>query len=150
MLSPADHELDQPRAGQQLFASPDRSSFEVLNVKSAPVLRSLQNAIDQISRIWDQPSLRRPWCQCHHKTAPTPTTAAAINTTSKAEFSIQAIAGMPSAMMRPRRQTCHESTCTPAVKVPNASRVKIASAVVCAVKILCTLLSSIKFITSRK
>src|SRR5215469_12941268 len=21
-------------------------------------------------RIWDQPSLR-PWCQCHHKTAPT-------------------------------------------------------------------------------
>src|SRR5262250_2972450 len=61
--------------------------------------------------IWDQPLLR-PWCQCHHKTAPTPTTATAIGTTSRAEFSIQAIAGIPSAMIRPRRQTCHESTCT--------------------------------------
>src|SRR5262249_19956475 len=92
----------------------------------------------------------RPWCQCHHKTAPTPTTATAISTTSKAEFSIQAIAGMPSAMIRPRRQTCHESTCTPAVKVPSARRVKTASPVACAVKILSTLLSSIKFMTSRK
>src|SRR6516164_6390978 len=92
----------------------------------------------------------RPWCQCAHKTAPTPTTATAIGTTSRAEFSIQAIAGIPSAMMRPRRQTCHENTCTPAVKVPSARRVKTASPVVCAVKILCTLLSSIKFITTRK
>src|SRR6516162_2980575 len=40
-------------------------------------------------RVWDQPLLR-PWCQCHHKTAPTPTTATAIGTTSRAEFSIQA------------------------------------------------------------
>src|SRR5437762_2377170 len=31
-------------------------------------------------RIWDQPLLR-PCCQCHHKTAPTPTTATAIGTT---------------------------------------------------------------------
>src|SRR5215470_12386409 len=31
-------------------------------------------------RIWDQPLLR-PWCQCHHNTAPTPTTATAIGTT---------------------------------------------------------------------
>src|SRR5262245_31036954 len=99
-------------------------------------------------RIWDQPL--RPWCQCHHKTAPTPTTATAIGTTSRAEFSIQAIAGIPSAMIRPRRQTCHESTCTPAVKVPSARRVKTASPVACAVKILCTLLSSIKCMTSRK
>src|SRR5262245_11918386 len=91
-----------------------------------------------------------PWCQGHHKTAPTPTTATAIGTTSRAEFSIQAIAGIPSAMIRPRRQTCHESTCTPAVKVPSARRVKTASPVACAVKILCTLLSSIKFMTSRK
>src|SRR5215471_5365366 len=94
--------------------------------------------------------LLRPWCQCHHKTAPTPTTATVIGTTSRAEFSIQAIAGIPRAMSRPRRQTCHESTCTPAVKVPSASRVKTASPVACAVKILCTLLSSIKFMTSRK
>src|SRR5215472_4535219 len=100
-------------------------------------------------RIWDQPLLR-PWCQCHHKTAPTPTTATAIGTTSRAEFSIQAIAAIPSAMIRPRRQICHESTCTPAVKVPSARRVKTASPVACAVKILCTLLSSIKFKTSRK
>src|SRR6516165_2152494 len=78
-------------------------------------------------RIWDQPLLR-PWCQCHHKTAPTPTTATAIGTMSRAEFSIQAIAGIPSAMIRPRRQTCHESTCTPAVKVPSARRVKTARA----------------------
>ena len=37
----------------------------------------------------------------------------------------------------------------PAVKVPSASSVKIASAVVCAVKIRCTLVSSIMFITKR-
>src|SRR5215472_7813887 len=30
--------------------------------------------------IWHQPLLR-PWCQCHHNTAPTPTTATAIGTT---------------------------------------------------------------------
>src|SRR6516165_8475834 len=48
-------------------------------------------------RIWDQPLLLS-WC--HHKTAPRrrPT---AIGTTSRVEFSIQAIAGIPSREDRP-------------------------------------------------
>src|SRR5262249_17512566 len=91
-----------------------------------------------------------PWSQPHHKPAPPPPPPPAIRTTSGPEFSTQATAGIPSAMIRRRRQPCHESTCTPAVKVPSARRVKTASPVACAVKILCTLLSSIKFMTSRK
>jgi len=47
--------------------------------------------------------------------------------------------GTPSAMITPSKQTCQDSTCTPAVKVPSASKVKIASAVVCAVNMRCRL-----------
>src|SRR5262249_38891619 len=87
-------------------------------------------------RIWDQPSLR-PGCQSPTKPAPPPTTPTAIATTSRPDFTTQEIAGIPTPMTRPKRQPCHESTCTPAVKVPSARRVKTASPVACAVKILC-------------
>ena len=77
-------------------------------------------------------------------------TTPATSTSSSAEFSIQAIAGMPSAITRPSRQTCQDSTCTPAVKVPSASKVKIASPVALALKSRCTLASSIMFMTTMK
>jgi len=66
-----------------------------------------------------------------------------------AEFSTQAMAGMPNAMISPSRQTCHDRRCTPAVNVPSDSKVKIASPVALALKLRCTVGSSIMFMTMR-
>ena len=52
-------------------------------------------------------------------------------------------------MISPSRQICQERICTPAVKVPSVSKVKIASPVEPAVKTLCTLGNNSKFITTR-
>jgi uncharacterized membrane-anchored protein len=93
--------------------------------------------------------VRLSWMR-HQNTATMAITTPATSTSSSAEFSIQAIAGMPSAMIRPSRQTCQDSTCTPAVKVPSASKVKIASPVALALKSRCTLASSIMFMTTMK
>ena len=75
-------------------------------------------------------------CQYHQNTMPIASTAAAINTTIRADASIHAAAGTQSAMMNPRRQTCQERTCTPAVKVPSANNVRMESPVALALRIL--------------
>ena len=46
--------------------------------------------------------------QCHHSTTAKPISDATISVTSKAEFSIQAMAGTPSAMITPSKQTCQD------------------------------------------
>ena len=51
-----------------------------------------------------RPDRARRSRKCHQNTAPIRNHYRTISTTSKAEFSIQAIAGMPSAMIRPSRQ----------------------------------------------
>ena len=58
--------------------------------------------------------------------------------------------GTANAMARPKRHTCQENTCSPAVKVPSASKVKTAIAVELAVKFRCTLGSNNRFITTMK
>lgn len=84
--------------------------------------------------------------QCHQNTAPIANTP---GTTIRAEFSIHAVAGMPSAMISLSRQICQERIWTPAVKVPSVSNVKTASPVAPAVKTHWTLGNNSKFITTK-
>ena len=56
---------------------------------------------------------------------------------------------MPSAMIRPSKQTCQDRRCTPPVNVPSDTNVKIASPVALALKFLCTVGNSIMFMTIR-
>src|SRR6202035_1634719 len=57
-----------------------------------------------------QSSTAHAFRQYHQNTPTIPSTPAATKTKINAEFSIQAIAGMPSAMISPRRQICQERT----------------------------------------
>jgi hypothetical protein len=75
-----------------------------------PISDIAQHSITLIGATVMQSSTAHAFRQYHQNTPTIPSTPAATKTKINAEFSIQAIAGMPSAMISPRRQICQERT----------------------------------------
>jgi hypothetical protein len=78
--------------------------------RDGPISDIAQHSITLIGATVMQSSTAHAFRQYHQNTPTIPSTPAATKTKINAEFSIQAIAGMPSAMISPRRQICQERT----------------------------------------
>jgi hypothetical protein len=78
--------------------------------REGPINDIAQQSITLIGATVMQSSTAHAFRQYHQNTPTIPSTPAATKTKINAEFSIQAIAGMPSAMINPRRQICQERT----------------------------------------
>ena len=80
----------------------------LMHVCFGPISDIAQHSITLIGATVMQSSTAHAFRQYHQNTPTIPSTPAATKTKINAEFSIQAIAGMPSAMISPRRQICQE------------------------------------------
>ena len=106
--------------GFELLPLPTKSESSRLISPMLQLHFSKQPKIDQIlAALNSHACLLLP---IHQNTVPAPIRTITASSTISAASSIQAIAGTKNAMMTPSMHTSHAGMCTPATKVPSASK----------------------------